>query len=303
MSQKGKKKILITGASGMLGTDLCPVLKEEYSIIKTDVRSQKSDVRNLDVTSPDVFRKIEKESPDLTIHLASYTDVDECESNYNKAYLVNGLGTRNVALACQKLDIPLLYISTDYVFDGDKKEPYFEFDKPNPLSVYGKSKYMGEEYVKILLRKFYIVRISWLYGKNGKNFVDTIIKLAKESSAGLYAPLKVVDDQIGSPTYTKDIAEAIKVLISTDYFGVYHITNSGYCSWYEFAKVILTLSDSEGEESKSEERCKVIPVTTEEFPRPAKRPHNSRLENFVYNETFRKPLRSWKEAVKDYLEL
>ncbi|HUW23671.1 MAG TPA: dTDP-4-dehydrorhamnose reductase, partial [bacterium] len=228
-------------------------------------------------------------------HSAAYTDVDGCETNRDLAFRVNALGTRNIALACQRFDTELLYISTDFVFNGEKGEPYLEFDRPDPQSIYAKSKYWGELYIKSLLSRFYIVRSSWLFGKNGKNFVTTILKLAKQKKE-----IEVVNDQIGSPTYTKDLARAIAQLIGTErkdsttrasLYGIWHITNSGQCSWYEFAREILQDSD-----------VRVKPITSEELNRPARRPKFSILENSIWKLQGWKSLRHWKEALKDYLK-
>jgi dTDP-4-dehydrorhamnose reductase len=283
MSQKEKKKILITGALGMLGKDLVSRLKEEYILTETDIGE-------LDITKGDSVRKIVKENPDFIIHTAAYTDVDGCEKNKEKAYAVNGEGTKNCCLGARELDIPLVYISTDYIFDGKKKEPYVETDKPSPLSIYGKTKLQGEKYVERLLNKFYIIRTSWLYGKYGKNFVYSILKQNGR--------LRVVDEEIGAPTYTKDLAATISQLLtfnfqlSTAFYGIYHITNSDYTSWYGFAKEICNLAGKNVE---------IIPIKSGETGRIAERPKNSRLSNSLYKERYGKSMRCWKEALKEFL--
>jgi len=295
-------RILITGACGMLGRDLVEVLAEGQELYLLDVQKFPSSLSSqfstltLDITdSTRTYREVTRINPDIVIHTAAYTDVDGAETNMDLAFRINALGTRNIALACQRFDTELLYISTDFVFDGEKGEPYLEFDRPNPQSIYGKSKYWGELYIDSLLNRFYIVRSSWLFGKNGKNFVTTILNLAKQKKE-----IEVVNDQIGSPTYTKDLAQAIAQLIGREgkdsitrasLYGIWHITNSGQCSWYEFAGEILQDSD-----------VLLKPITSEELNRPAKRPKFSVLENSVRKLQGWKSLRHWKEALKDYLK-
>jgi len=284
----------------MLGYDLCRVLENE-ELFCLDINEPTFQVPNFQICDITNFEKtyktITKINPEIVIHTAAWTNVDGAEKNPGDAYRLNIIGTRNVALACQRFDAAMIYISTDYVFDGEKKEPYIEFDKANPLSVYGKSKYYGELIVQQLLNKFFIVRSSWLFGKNGKNFVKTILNLTKEQKE-----IKIVNDQVGSPTYTRDLAEAIKLLLTSHFslltglYGTYHITNSGSCSWYEFAKEIVKLVQS----PKSE--VKITPIITEKLNRPAKRPKNSQLKNFFWELNGFEPLRNWQEALSDYLE-
>lgn len=275
--------ILITGAKGMLGSALQKTLSPKHTVHPFDI--DKMDITDY-AKSYSIAAGVK---PDLIIHCAAYTDVDGCEKNEEKAYLINSTGTQNIALVCQKLDIPMVYISTDYVFDGAKNEPYLEFDKPNPLSVYGKSKYAGEAFVTFLLNKFYIIRTSWLFGYGGKNFVDTIINLTYEKDE-----LCVVNDQVGCPTYASDLAGAISELIETPFFGIYHITNDGCCSWYEFAKSIITTAGIKGK--------KITPTETKNFPRPAKRPAYSVLKNNFLKLKGLKPLRHHKKALEEYLK-
>jgi len=295
-------RILITGACGMLGRDLVEVLGEGQELHLLDIEefppslASRFSTLTLDITEgKKSYREISKINPDVVIHSAAYTDVDGSETNRDLAFKVNALGTRNIALACQRFDTELLYISTDFVFDGEKGEPYLEFDNPNPQSIYAKSKYWGELFVKFLLNRFYIVRTSWLFGKNGENFVTKILKRAKEKKE-----IEVVNDQIGSPTYTKDLAEAICQLIGAGKgdsrdraspYGTWHITNSGQCSWYEFAAEILRDSD-----------VRVKPISSEELNRPARRPKFSVLDNCVWRLQGWQPLRHWNEALKDYLK-
>ncbi|MCK4352578.1 dTDP-4-dehydrorhamnose reductase [candidate division WOR-3 bacterium] len=274
----------------MLGTDLV----DEFRSQKSEVRNQiiPTDIQNLDITSSDSVQKFVDLKPDLIIHLAAYTDVDACELNPHKAKQINSLGTKNVALACQKLDIPILYISTDYIFDGTKPAPYVEWDTPNPINIYGKTKLEGELWVKKLLKKFWIIRTSGLYGKHGKNFVSAIFEKAKKENT-----IKIVNDQIGSPTYTKDIAYAIQKLIITSKFGIYHITNSGWCSWYEFATTIIKIAGLQRQNTG----LKILPITSHYLKRPAKRPRNFRLSNFMWNRIFGKPLRPWEKALNEFI--
>jgi len=295
-------RILITGACGMLGRDLVEVLCEGQELYLLDkqpfppfLTSQFSTLI-VDITdSEKIYREVTKMNPDIVIHAAAYTDVDGCETNRDLAFRVNGLGTRNIALACQRFDTELLYISTDFVFDGEKGEPYVEFDRPDPQSIYAKSKYWGELYISSLLNRYYIVRTSWLFGKNGENFVTKILNLAKGKKE-----IEVVDDQTGSPTYTKDLARAIAQLIGAggreistraSLYGIWHITNSGQCSWYEFAREILQGSS-----------VRVKPITSEQLNRRARRPKFSVLENSVWKLQGWESLRHWKEALKGYLE-
>ena len=284
-------KILITGC-GMLGYDLCKVL-DEHELHGVDISAPNFQLANFNFHLCDItdfektYKTITKINPEIVIHTAAWTDVDGAEKKQEDAYRLNVIGTRNVALSCQRFDASMVYISSDYVFDGEKKEPYIEFDKTNPLSVYGKSKYCGELIVQQLLNKFFIVRSSWLFGKNGKNFVKTIINLAKEKKE-----LKIVNDQSGCPTYTRDLASAIKVLLPTGLYGIYHVTNSESCSWYDFAKQIIKLSGSSSN---------ILPTTSEKFNRPAPRPKNSVLKNFIWELSGFKPLENWRQALENYL--
>jgi len=207
--------------------------------------------------------------PDVVIHCAAYTAVDKAEDERDLCYAVNVLGTKNIVEACKELDAKMVYISTDYVFDGEKEEPYEVTDTPNPVNYYGYTKYLGEEAVKNNLEKYFIVRISWVFGKNGNNFVKTMLRLGQERKE-----IKVVCDQIGSPTYTFDLAKLLCDMIQTDKYGIYHATNEGYCSWYEFACEIFKIAGMD---------VKVIPIKSEEYSTRAKRPRNSRLskENLV----------------------
>ena len=276
-------KILITGSNGMLGHDLIEVLKDKHELLLTTSKT-------LDITDGDsVMDFIVKSNPDIVINSAAYTDVDGCESNPDLAYNVNGEGVKNMALACREVDCPLVHISTDYVFNGQNDRPWVEDDEIGPISIYGKSKLKGEEHIKEILEKYFIVRTAWLYGVNGRNFPRTMLELAQNHSE-----ITVVYDEVGTPTYTPDLAKGISKLIETDYYGTYHLTNSGNCSWCEFARYIFEVADVD---------VNVIPVTASEFARPAPRPSYSVLENRNWVENGFEPLRNYKEAIKEYIGL
>ena len=276
-------KILITGSNGMLGHDLTEVLKDNHELVLTTSKT-------LDITDKDnVFDVISENKPDIVINSAAYTDVDGCESNPDLAYDVNGEGVKNLALACREVDCPLVHISTDYVFNGENTRPWVEDDETGPISVYGKSKLKGESYIQEILDRYFILRTAWLYGINGRNFPKTMLELAQNHSE-----ITVVYDEVGTPTYTPDLARAISELIETDYYGIYHLTNSGNCSWCEFARYIFEVAGAD---------VNVVPVTASEFARPAPRPHYSVLENGNWIKNGFEPLRDYKEAVKEYIEL
>ena len=215
--------------------------------------------------------------------------MDGCETNQDLAYAVNGEGVRNLALGCREADCPLVHVSTDYVFDGTAREPIEEDGEIGPISIYGKSKLKGEEAILEILDKYFIVRTAWLYGINGKNFPKTMLELAENHSE-----ITVVYDEVGTPTYTPDLAYGISQLIETDLYGIYHLTNSGSCSWCEFARYIFEVADCD---------VKVIPVTASEFARPAPRPSYSVLNNKNWIKNGFEPLRSYKDAIKEYIEL
>lgn len=270
------KKVLVTGAKGMLGQDLCPILEDNgYDVVETDV-----DI--MDITSPESIEKMfSMEKPDIVIHCAAYTNVDKAEEDIDTARLINVTGTENIAKACNKYNTTMVYISTDYVFDGQGTKPYKPMDKTAPLNNYGLTKWEGEEAVRNNLEKYYICRTSWLYGHYGKNFVETMISLANKPE------LKVVDDQVGCPTWTVDLSDAIVKVLETKPYGTYHTCGGGNTSWYGFAKEIF---------EKAGLKVNLKPCTTEEFPRPAKRPAYSIMDNDGL-------LRDWKLALKNYLSL
>ena len=276
-------KILITGSNGMLGHDLIKVLENEHELILTT--SKTLDITNKEKTIDFIIEN----NPDIVINSAAYTDVDGCEANEDLAFMVNGEGVKNLALGCREVDCPLVHVSTDYVFNGKNDRPWVEDDEIGPISVYGKSKLKGEEAILETLDKFFIVRTAWLYGVNGKNFPKTMLELAENHSE-----ITVVYDEVGSPTYTLDLARKISELIETDYYGIYHVTNSDSCSWCEFARYIFEIAEKD---------VKVIPVTASEFARPAPRPSYSVLENKKLKENGFSELRSYKEAIAEYIEL
>lgn len=275
-------KILITGSKGMLGHDLANALEGHELILTTS--------KTLDITDKDhTIEFICDAEPDIVINSAAYTDVDGCEENHDLAYAVNGEGVRNLAMACREIDCPLVHISTDYVFDGSATEPIAEDGEIGPISIYGKSKLQGEEAIQEILDKYFIIRTAWLYGLNGKNFPKTMLELAESHSE-----ITVVYDEVGTPTYTPDLAYGISELIETDRYGIYHLTNSGSCSWCEFARYIFEVAGKD---------VNVIPVTASEFARPAPRPSYSVLDNRNWVENGFEPLRDYKEAIKEYIEL
>ncbi|WP_244863581.1 dTDP-4-dehydrorhamnose reductase [Paenibacillus cisolokensis] len=275
--------ILVSGAGGQLGRELVGI-KVPPSVKVTGMSRKEWDVTDLnrcrEVTS--MLR------PDVIIHCAAYTAVDRAESDPDDAYRINAEGTRNVAVAAREAGAKLVYISTDYVFDGQSNVPYKEDDEPNPQTVYGKSKWAGEQFVQSLHDRYFIVRTSWVYGRYGSNFVKTMLKLGREKKR-----LTVVHDQIGSPTYTLDLARFLLELSQTDFYGVYHATNRGACSWYQFAKAIFEESGMEVE---------VEPCTTAEFPRPAPRPPYSVLDHAQIRMQGFGDMRPWREALRHFLK-
>lgn len=278
------KSVVITGAKGQLGHALVEALSP-YFVIHAFGSSE------LDVTQPDQVRSVIFEiQPDIVIHAAAYTAVDEAEKDDRSAMLVNVRGTEHVALACEEIGAACCYISTDYVFDGQATRPYVERDATNPINKYGRTKHEGELLVQRLCTKHFIVRTSWLYGPGGNNFVQTMLRLASEQASP--SPLRVVNDQTGSPTYTIDLAHFIRELITTPHYGIYHASNEGLCTWFEFAQAIF-------EEAKLEQQ--VLPCTTEEFPRPAPRPQYSVLDNKAIVDNGLTPLRPWREALKEFV--
>jgi len=277
-------RIVVTGAKGMLGRDLVEVISGRFEVMGIDIEEA-------DITDLNSIRKATSErKPGFLIHCAAYTDVDGCEVETDLAYRINVVGTRNVAKCASEFDIPILYISTDFVFDGGKESPYREYDQPGPISEYGYMKLAGEYFVRRLSRKSYIVRTAWLYGLHGRNFVATVLDLARRETT-----LRVVNDQVGSPTYTRDLSGKLSELIEARAeYGIYHITNSGSCSWFDFAGRILENSGLRG--------ITLEPISTAESGRAASRPSNSVLENRALRLEGLKPLRPWEEALSEYLK-
>ena len=279
-------RILITGADGMLGTDLREALGTEHDLVPTDLIGG---LRFLDVTDTDqVLSTIAEVKPDAVIHAAAYTDVDGCERDPDKAFRVNGLGTWNVATACARIGATLVYISTDFVFDGEKGEPYTEYDAVNPLGHYGASKLAGETHVRTVCRKHFIVRTAWLYGVHGKSFPRAMIDLARTREE-----ISVVADQVGSPTFTVDLARAIGLLLDNPLCGTYHVTNKGSCSWYEFAARTLALAGINN--------IKVKPIKAAEWPSPTRRPKYSVLRHCALEFQGRDNMRPWEDALADFV--
>ena len=276
-------KVLITGANGQLGFDVSKRLTS-LGIVHKGIDIADCDLTNREQT----IAVLTAYAPDCVVHCAAYTAVDKAESNREVCFAVNVEGTRNVALACKRLEAKMIYISTDYVFPGEGDMPYEVDDAKGPLSVYGETKYQGELAVQELIDQYYIVRISWAFGLNGNNFVKTMLRLGKEKSE-----VNVVCDQIGSPTYTEDLAALLCDMLQTEKYGVYHATNEGYCSWYEFAKRIMELAQLP---------CKVYPVTSAGYPVAAKRPLNSRLSKRALIEAGFMPLPAWQDALERFIQ-
>ena len=276
-------KVLVTGAKGQLGTDLM------NELAKRGIEGIGVDVQEMDITDAEACRRVIKNSgADAVIHCAAYTAVDAAENNEVICRRINGEGTRNVAQACKEADVKLMYISTDYVFDGQGTRPWEPDDERHPLNVYGQTKYEGELAVEELSDKYFIVRIAWVFGVAGKNFIKTMLRLGKERGA-----VSVVDDQIGSPTYTYDLARLLVDMIQTDKYGRYHATNEGLCSWYEFAKEIFRQAGMD---------VPVTPVSSDAFPAKATRPSNSRLNKDKLSENGFERLPAWQDALGRFLK-
>ncbi|MBA7509032.1 dTDP-4-dehydrorhamnose reductase [subsurface metagenome] len=274
-------KILITGSKGQLGIELIDIAPQEHKIFGYDL--------DMDITDRFAIEsRFLKVKPDLVIHCAAFTDVDGCEGFRDKAFLVNGTGTENLAKVARKYDCEFVYVSTDYVFNGKKDMPYVEEDIPDPVSIYGKSKLAGEEAVTNILEKFYILRTTGIYSRYGKNFVETIIRASENCRE-----IEVVDDQVCTPTYSLDVAECIYKLIETGMYGIYHATNDGQCSWYQFTKEIFKILGK---------RVTVIPVKSGRLGGRASRPSYSVLANLKLEKNKIYFMRHWKEALKGFLE-
>ena len=275
-------KVFVTGVKGQLGYD---VVKELES---RGMEAVGVDIDEMDITDADSVDKVIKAAaPDAVIHCAAYTAVDAAEDNEELCRKVNADGPKNIARVCKELDIKMIQISTDYVFNGQGEKPWEPDDEADPQSVYGQTKYEGELAVKELLDKYFIVRIAWVFGVNGKNFVKTMLNLAKTRDT-----LTVVNDQFGSPTYTEDLAKLLVDMVQTDKYGTYHATNEGICSWYEFACAIFKEAGIE---------MNVLPVSSAEYAAKAKRPENSRMSKEKLTENGFEKLPTWQDALKRYI--
>lgn len=280
-------RVLITGAKGQLGSDL---LKE---LSKRNIDGIGIDIEDLDITDEKATRQViegihAKNALDGIIHCAAYTAVDNAEDNEALVTRINAEGTKNIAMVARALDLAMMYISTDYVFNGEGERAWEPDDERAPLNTYGMAKYKGELYVEELLEKFFIVRISWVFGLNGNNFIKTMLRLGRERGA-----VSVVNDQVGSPTYTPDLSRLLVDMILTDKYGRYHATNEGLCSWYEFALEIFKQAGLD---------INVTPVSSDAFPVKARRPHNSRMDKSKLLVNGFKLLPTWQDALRRYLK-
>ena len=277
-------KVLVTGVKGQLGFDVVNELEKRGHV------AVGTDVHNMDITDMNQVQTVIKEAnPDAVIHCAAYTAVDLAEDNVDLCRRINAEGTRNIAEVCKELDIKMIYISTDYVFDGEGTHFWQPDDARSPLNVYGQTKYEGELAVESLLEKYYIVRIAWVFGVNGKNFIKTMLNLGKTRDH-----LTVVNDQIGSPTYTYDLAKLLVDMAETDKYGRYHATNEGICSWYDFACEIFKQAGFN--------HVTISPVSASEYPAKAKRPSNSRMYKDKLTENGFEKLPTWQDALSRYLK-
>jgi dTDP-4-dehydrorhamnose reductase len=268
----------------MLGRDLVPIASARNHVLGRDMD-------DFDVADRG---RVQKEllalRPQVVINAAAYTDVDGCESREELAFSVNAEGARNIALGCAAIQAKMIYLSTDYVFDGSARLPYREEDSPNPLNVYGRSKLQGERYIQETLENHLIIRTEWLYGRHGRNFVDAILKKATQQ-----AELRVVDDQRGTPTFTKDLSLAIDRLIGIEARGILHVTNSGSCTWFDFARQILR------EKNPAQQEVRVVAISSTELARPARRPAYSVMSCQRYEQLTGSSMRPWKEALREFL--
>ena len=277
-------KIVVTGCDGQLGKEIIKELNKENKTLKNEIfalNREKLDICDIDKVNNCILSI----NPDIVINCAAFTKVDLCEGEVELAYKVNSIGPKNLAICCEKVNAKLVHISTDYVFDGNKNI-YREDDITNPQSVYGKSKLLGEQYVQSFCSKYFIIRTAWLYG-DGNNFVKTMLNLSESNNE-----INVVNDQIGTPTSTKDLAEVILKLIHTENYGLYHGTNKGSCSWYEFAKKIFEIKNID---------IKVNPISSKEYASKVKRPQYSVLDNFLLRTINLDDFREWEEAFSEYL--
>lgn len=276
-------RVFVTGVKGQLGYDVMNELE------KQGLEGIGVDIDEMDITDADQVNKVIKEAaPDAVIHCAAYTAVDAAEDNEEICRKVNAQGTENIAKVCEELDIKMMYISTDYVFNGQGERPWEPNDEREPLNVYGQTKYEGELAIEEHVKKFFTVRIAWVFGVNGKNFIKTMLNLGKT-----HDHLTVVNDQTGSPTYTYDLARLLVDMIQTDKYGRYHATNEGICTWYEFACEIFKQAGM---------NVFVAPVSSDEYPAKAKRPSNSRMDKSKLTANGFTPLPTWQDALSRYLK-
>ncbi len=279
--------IVVIGATGQLGHDLMGTLPDRHKVVGlSHAQLVIEDMESL-------TKELDRLNPSVVINSAGFTNVEKCEIHIGKSFLINALGVHNVALYCREHGSLLLHLSTDFVFDGNQESPYNEQDIPNPVNAYGVSKLAGECFVRYLLDKYFIVRTSSLFGvagsrDKGGNFVDKILALARKQQE-----IQVVSDLVFSPTYSRDLAKKIAELLRTNNYGIFHITNSGTCSWYEFAKEILRLSGL---------KTPVVPITSAQYPQKARRPRNSVLDNRHLRQAGIGGMRPWQEALEDYLK-
>ncbi|MDD4832896.1 MAG: dTDP-4-dehydrorhamnose reductase [Clostridia bacterium] len=288
-------KILIVGCYGQLGRELTEILNSGMADIgKIDDRYIGAEVTGADIDTLDVTSEFslnnyfENLRPDIVFNCSAYTNVDKAEEDEKTAYAVNATGCLNLAKACNSCGAKLVSVSTDYVFDGEKTTPYVETDTPNPKTVYGLTKLQGEIFIAQNLKEHFIVRTAWLYGKQGKNFVRTMLRLGKERDS-----VTVVNDQYGCPTYANDLAYHMLKIALTEHYGIYHCVNNGVCSWYDFAKEIMY---------KAKLNCVVKPITSEEYGAKVKRPRFSALENDRLRKTVGDQMRKWDEALDSFLK-
>ncbi len=276
-------KVLVTGCAGQLGWDVMETLR------RRNIECVGVDIDDFDLTDgPAVKAYVIRCNPDVIVHCAAYTAVDKAESDPERCAEVNGMGTMNLVRAALAVNAKLVYISTDYVFPGTGTRPWEPDDTYGPRNIYGMSKVQGETAVRSLMTRFFILRISWAFGLNGSNFVRTMLRLGAERSE-----LRVVDDQIGSPTYTKDVARMICDMIPTEKYGIYHVCNDGFMSWAQFAQMIM---------ERANLPCRIVPVRSEEYPTPARRPLNSRMNTQKLTEAGFRPMPSVRDALDRYFK-
>ncbi|MDM5281399.1 dTDP-4-dehydrorhamnose reductase [Paenibacillus silvae] len=283
-----KHRIIVTGAAGQLGYDVVKMFEASGHDVLACDRDQ------MDITDQQqCIKQVEAFCPDVIIHCAAYTAVDQAESDVDTAFAINAVGTRNITVAAEKVKAKLVYISTDYVFDGTSDTPYQEYDVTNPQSVYGKSKLAGELLVQSLSTRWFIIRTSWVFGRHGQNFVRTMLDLMVKRPE-----LQVVHDQQGSPTYTVDLAQLVSELALSEQYGIYHASNSGSCTWFEFAQAIAEEASRHG---VIEAAANIMPCTTAQFPRPAPRPAYSVMDHLGIRINGLQPMRHWREALIAFL--